>query len=221
MCDVTVVVDSRYETAISGAIDALCAEHLSFTGYDVTRTARKAVGEFMARHRTLKSVVRRAFQEGNFPDEYDRTLIDVAGSDTFIYHPDTEDPYQYDAQSLFSDISKGDDPDDVQDNVALDGDKVYKTNSECRLSIPQRLLKQMNLSSGDIIYLQKDVDKKILKVTGIPLTAGCEELNINSDGRVRISNTILVDALGVTGLYHIRSNNAKTPIDVVISISKI
>ncbi|MCD6436356.1 MAG: hypothetical protein J7L15_08250 [Clostridiales bacterium] len=216
MCNTVVVADGSHELAILSAIDVLCAKQLSFTGYDVTRTARIAVGDFMSRHRNLKSVVRRAFQEDKFPDEYVRTLIDINGSDTFVYHPDTEDPYQYDSQSLFPDVSDG-----VTDNVGDDGSPIYKTNSECRLSIPKQLLIKMNLVSGDKVYLQKEVSKKVLKITGIPLTIGCDELTINKDGRVRISNTTLVDALGPTGLYHIESNDVQIATDIVISVTKI
>jgi len=221
MCNET-VVDVSHQSSILSAIDALCAKRLLFTGYDVTRTARVMVGEFMARHHNLKSVIRRAFMENQLPDEYARTLVSVAGSMTFVYHPDTEDPYAYDPQALFPDVQDGDDPDSVQDNTLLDDTEVvYHTNSECRLSVPKWLLSKLQLSVGNTIYLQKDVNKKVLKLTTIPLTAGCEELTINKDGRVRISNTTLVDALGPTGLYNISINDSQLPIDMVISITKI
>ena len=160
------------------------------------------------------------FQSDELPANYTRTLVDVGFVDSFVYHPDTEDPYVYDSQALFPDISSKDDSNDVQDNTELDG-KICHTNSECRLSIPKTFLKQMELESGDKVYLQKDVDKKVLKISGISLTDDSDEITVNSDGRVRISNTMLYDALGPIGIYRISINKSQTPTDVVISVVKV
>lgn len=230
MCKGTVaVVDASHVLAIADAITALCDRNVLFTAFDVTRTAREAVGDYMARHKILKSEIRRIFQAGEFPVGYDRQLVDIGGVDSYVYYPLGLDSHDYDAQSLFpdGDVSKpAAAPVSTTAAPAASAAPVstvggHATDSECRLNIPQKLLATMKLSKGDKVYIELNSNDAEIKITPVPKTAEYDTLTINANGSIRISQSALVKAFGSVGVYGIDSNDESVAADIVISVKAL
>jgi len=146
-----------YVNDITDVVSEFVAADKMFTAWDVTMEVRKRSKD-RVQHFEVKKEVHKVFDQGNMSG-YNRTLATLqnVNPQPWIYHPMSADPTIYDgkpvAPAVVSSISSVDDNDNSISDIAADGSAVYKFDTTDRLCVPNKLVREIGLKTGDEIEI--------------------------------------------------------------------
>lgn len=210
------MLSNEITVLIEEVVDEFVGGTRMFTAFEVTKEVQSrlaAPGVLVVRHLHMKEAIhdqlstKLTVNGGN----YQRQLKDVnAPTPAWVYYPDGLDPSGYvpmdrsDPGNAATDPSQpatvatfiNNDADPVDPAVVVTplsaNPKAWETNG--RLNVPNHVMRAAGFAPGDAVYVYEDSDSgspsMVLSKTKKnvdPLT----EYQVNSDGRVRISNAML------------------------------
>jgi len=151
-----------YVSEIENAVNDFVNNGTMFTAWDVTLAVRKTV-KAKVQHYEVKREVHNMFDNGNMVG-YNRELANLPNVDPqpWIYHPPTANPKNYTGKPVAPAAAALPAPtvaaaapagsmtalDDGAD-IGGDGSVVYKWDTTDRLCIPNKLIREMGLKSGE------------------------------------------------------------------------
>ena len=220
------VMDSTVENKIRDVVSQFVKDGYMFTSWDITAFLRKN-GERI-KHSDTRQVVADMYANSEMSN-YIRDVVDVnAGVNPFCYLSPASDISNYSADWVttnpsqtgmkddgfkgFSTLVVNPNPIPVPANVAVNAstssipsclDPDVKTvTAEGRLNISPSIVSSVGLDAGDTYSVTGTNDS--IKITGDMING---KSVVNSDGRIRISASILETFCGQGDEYHVTVNN--------------
>jgi len=181
MCTTTVA------QRILDALQARISNESVFSVFDITTDARDGTDE-QIRHKDVKRIVTNEFKTGQFPDDYDKEVIQLDMMDkpnVIVYYPDgksaSDHPKALKQSTIPTNIPVNSIPlkSSMGGNTKDGKEYICKVTAEGRVNIPKNILTQVSCSNGtyDILFNGKEIFYKTL----------------NTDGRLRIAKSDLGD----------------------------
>ena len=190
---------------VKDVIAGLVEGNEMFTAWDVTTASKKAGATQF--HSDMKNVVHDAYIDGEMSG-YSRTLIPTPTGDAWLYHSGGADlqsfiahingkpaPIAYPAMPAADPI--------VGSMTALPSViKKQAIDADGRLPIYEDMLEGINARTGETVFVNIHPDRIV--VCNPSWSAGPDHMySVNSDGRVRISPSILENIKSAQGVYSI------------------
>ena len=163
-----------YLNLIEDVVNEYTKDEKMFTAFDVTKEVRVRTKDRVF-HDEVKKEVHKMFHNGALPG-YNRSLANLANANPqpWVYHPQSVDVSKYNGSPV-NDTSTVADPGTTPissiSSFAGSGtndndDKVYKLDTTDRLCVPNKLVRQLSLKTGDTIYVYYANVKLTLKKDG-------------------------------------------------------
>jgi hypothetical protein len=169
MCSILV------SNAISDALAEFVQDQKMFTAFEVTKRVREQISDTVL-HREVRQEVHNGFDFLSHGYQRTPVLLIVAGNpQVFVYHPvgtdATDHPQALKDTTLDTDADDTDSSSSVQASLP---DGVYSTTKEKRLTIPKKILQQVDpvggsfdvMVNGDLLCLKKNADGRIRVAAG-------------------------------------------------------
>lgn len=212
-----------YLHEIEDVVNEFVNDNKMFTAWDVTTTVRKRSKD-RVQHFEVKKEVHRMFDNGGM-DTYCRQLANLpnVNPQPWLYYPPTADPTLYGqlpavpAVAVLPAPSSMSSVDDDGSDIAADGSVVYKFDTTDRLCVPNKLIRELNLKTGDYVSLvctvpptsEVCVVEKNGCFPGTPphLSSVIASYAVDSYDNVRISRSAL-QKIGINGVaFEINRDN--------------
>lgn len=206
--------DTQNQKLIDQVIADFMAQGRAFTAFEVSLEAKKMGAT--ERHRDMKGYIHScpALNDEVQMGDYMRTLVPVGYEggtplEAYLYHPSSYDP------SSYKPLSRGNSPAPVIDvqsrpaapqqalpapaqddnDPALAGDTEFRLDYRNRLLIPTNFIRDLGLSSGEVVHIVTDEENKCLLLQkGAPAQGGSRTQMIERNGDLRLSQLTLAGA---------------------------
>lgn len=173
-------MNETLEESIKRIIDNFFKVSKLFTSLDITNQLKCENKNI--KHKDVANLVRLMFVQNKI--NHKRTLIDVnltngLKAKAYLYHKETQDPSEYKNRN----------------NILINEYTFFrKLKSDCRLEIPQKIIKTLGWKKYDLIYAYNNIntlsyDALYLKKVNYKSTIG--QFIVDKDNRVRVPKTIL------------------------------
>jgi hypothetical protein len=182
--------DRATQQLVEQIVQEKCQAGRMFTAFDVSVEARQRGTR--ERHRDMKEVVHRCFDQGAMGPAYQRILIRIAGvpARAWLYHHSQDDPSTYQAldRSKFRATAKR----------SRHGRGSYHVDKRARICVPVQFLRQAGVKPGEeVLALASRQDRRLLLSKTRPSDQVYQVVaayRVDRDGNVRIVQATLKKA---------------------------